>query len=410
GQRLIGGDARAQQRGGDVEVERVGDPADEAFVDDDLLGVAALGDRAVDVGGVVGADISSQAVLLLTGRALLAFAAGVDQAAHAHPVADLPVGDRVTDGLDDPGDLVADGEREVRLTPFVADGVDVAVADAGCSDVDDHVIGARGPTFDHAHTERLIGAGLLQCLDGDAHRISLCSNVRGWATSSSTCSRTVYSMLGAPFPGPAQSLLVLSPMLRERGKSPGACPNRSRPADEDGAPTACAARSACWAGAWTMTSSWRKKTRCARRENTGPEAAAGRADSPSAGLPSVGRPSVGIAGSRASLCRRSASQARAHSAAVPWTTELRVNRPWSPVARLARGPSASDQSKRSAALCRRCQSAPGAGEVRLNQVGTTPPRRTTSAAVSTRCIAAGKFVRRRGTRVSSSTVVGPYRA
>src|SRR5699024_1983334 len=31
GQRLIGGDARAQQRGGDVEVEGVGDPADEAF-------------------------------------------------------------------------------------------------------------------------------------------------------------------------------------------------------------------------------------------------------------------------------------------------------------------------------------------------------------------------------------------
>src|SRR5699024_9617825 len=241
----LGGDARAQQRGGDVEVEGVGDPADEAFADDDLLGVAALGDRAVDVGGVVGAEISSQAVLLLTGRALLAFAAGVDHAAHAHPVADLPAGDRVTDGLDDPGDLVADGEREVlltpfvadgvdvavadagcpvdgdrvtdgiddpgdlvadgerevRLTPFVADGVDVAVADAGCPDVDDHVIGARGPTFDHAHTERLIGAGLLQCLDGDAHRISLCSNVRGWATSSSTCSRTVYSMLGAPFPG-----------------------------------------------------------------------------------------------------------------------------------------------------------------------------------------------------------------
>src|SRR5699024_2695105 len=208
GQRLIGGDARAQQRGGDVEVEGVGDPADEAFVDDDLLGVAALGDRAVDVGGVVGADISSQAVLLLTGRALLAFAAGVDQAAHAHPVADLPVGDRVTDGLDDPGDLVADGEREVRLTPFVADGVDVAVADAGCPDVDDHVIGARGATFDHAHTERLIGAGLLQCLDGDAHRISLCSNVRGWATSSSTCSRTVYSKPRAPYPGPAQSLPV----------------------------------------------------------------------------------------------------------------------------------------------------------------------------------------------------------
>src|SRR5699024_11446284 len=95
-------------------------------------GVAALGDRAVDVGGVVGADISSQAVLLLTGPAFFAFAAGIDHAAHTHPVADLPGRDRVTDGLDDPGDLVADGEREVRPTPFVAAGVDYAVEDDGC--------------------------------------------------------------------------------------------------------------------------------------------------------------------------------------------------------------------------------------------------------------------------------------
>src|SRR5699024_644538 len=53
---------------------------------------------------------------------------------------------------------------------------------------------------------------------------------------------------------------------------------------------------------------------------------------------------------------------------------------------------------------------PGAGEVRHNQVDTTPPRRRTSAAVSTRCIAAVKCERRRGTSAPASPVVAPYRA
>jgi hypothetical protein len=186
-ERRIGGDARAQQRGGDVEVQRIGDPADEAFVDDDLLRVSALGDRAVDVFDVVRADVAVQAVLLLTGQAFLALAARIHHAAHAHAVADLPVGDIGADGLDDAGDLVADGEREVRLAPFVADGVDVAVADAGRLDVDEDVIGSRIPAFDRGHAERLVRSGLLQCLDADAHMLSLDLRIRCWATSSSAC-------------------------------------------------------------------------------------------------------------------------------------------------------------------------------------------------------------------------------
>ena len=77
-----------------------------------------------------------------------------------------------TDGLDDAGDLVADGQREVRLAPFVADGVDVAVADSGGLDVDDHVIGPGVAAFDVGNLERLVGAGLLQCLDGESHENS----------------------------------------------------------------------------------------------------------------------------------------------------------------------------------------------------------------------------------------------
>ncbi len=88
--RRVGRDARAQRRGGDVEVEAVGDAEDEALVDDDLLRVAALRDRAVDVGRVVRADIAAQAVLFLIGEAFGAFAARVDEATHADAVADLP--------------------------------------------------------------------------------------------------------------------------------------------------------------------------------------------------------------------------------------------------------------------------------------------------------------------------------
>ena len=168
-QRGVGGDAGAQQRGGLVEGDLVRDPQHEALVDDDLLRVAALGDGAVDVLRVVGADVALEAVLLLVGEALLAGPAGVHEAAHTHAVADLPVGDVAADGGDGAGDLVPDGEGEVRLAPLVADGVDVAVADAGGLDVDDHVVRTGVAALDRGDAERLVRAGLLQGLDGDRH-------------------------------------------------------------------------------------------------------------------------------------------------------------------------------------------------------------------------------------------------
>src|SRR5699024_4313307 len=168
-QRGVGGDAGAQQRCGLVEGDLVGDAQHEPLVDHDLLGVAALGDGAVDVDRVVGADVALEAVLLLPGAALEAGAARVHHAAHAHAVADLPVGDVRADGGDDARDLVADGEREARLAPLVANGVDVAVADPGGGDVDDHVAGPRVAALDGGDAERLIGAGLLQGLDGERH-------------------------------------------------------------------------------------------------------------------------------------------------------------------------------------------------------------------------------------------------
>jgi hypothetical protein len=45
----VGGDPRTQQRCDDVELESVGDPQDEVFVDDDVVGVAAIADCPVAI-------------------------------------------------------------------------------------------------------------------------------------------------------------------------------------------------------------------------------------------------------------------------------------------------------------------------------------------------------------------------
>ena len=95
------------------------------------MGVAVVAD------GVVGADhAAARAVLLEAGLAVVALAAGVDEAADADAVADLVLGHLGADLGDDAGDLVAGDHRVVRLAPLGLDGVDVGVADAGELDVE----------------------------------------------------------------------------------------------------------------------------------------------------------------------------------------------------------------------------------------------------------------------------------
>ena len=102
-------------------------------LNDDLLRVAAHRPLAVVALGVVGADRGLGAELLHAVLAGLALTAGVDEAAHADPVAHGVAGDLVAHGHDGSGDLVADGEREVGGTPLLAHGVDVGVADSGAT-------------------------------------------------------------------------------------------------------------------------------------------------------------------------------------------------------------------------------------------------------------------------------------
>ena len=112
-------------------------------VDDDAVGVAAVGDAAeVLVGEVVG-EGHVRAELLEAGLALGAGAVGVDQAADRGEVAGLELGDRGADLGDAADDLMAgnagvDGGH--HAAPLVAGLVEIGVADAAEENLDLHVV------------------------------------------------------------------------------------------------------------------------------------------------------------------------------------------------------------------------------------------------------------------------------
>ena len=103
----VGGDPGAEERRGSGEVEVGGDAQDEAFIDDDAVGVAAVGDASeVLVRGVEG-EGQVRAELLEAGLALGAGAVGIDQAADRGEVAGLELGDCRADLGDTADDLMA---------------------------------------------------------------------------------------------------------------------------------------------------------------------------------------------------------------------------------------------------------------------------------------------------------------
>ena len=131
--------------------------SDEVLVDDDVVGVAAVGDRAVAVDRAVGLRVAGDAVLLVAGLAVLALAARVDHAADADAVARREPGDVRADLGDDAGDLVARDGRVGDLAPLAAREVDVGVADAAELDVDPDVLRPDGSTLDLQRAERCVG-------------------------------------------------------------------------------------------------------------------------------------------------------------------------------------------------------------------------------------------------------------
>ena len=158
----VGGDSGAEQRRGSGKIEVRRNAEHEVLVDDDAVGVSAVGDApGVLVGEVVGEDHVG-AELLESGLALGAGAVGVHQAADRGQVAGLEFGHGGADLCDAADDLMAgnagvDGGH--HAAPLIAGLVEIGVADAAEEDLDlDVVLGGIAPR-DRGGSKRRCCAG-----------------------------------------------------------------------------------------------------------------------------------------------------------------------------------------------------------------------------------------------------------
>ena len=215
-QRRIGRDAGAEQRrrGGQIEIGRHLER--EVLVDDDGLGIAAIGHLAGElVGAVIGARRPGDAILLQALDAVLARAAGVDEAADAGEIAFLELRDLATDAADAADDLMSGNVRIDGVVPFVAGGMQVGMADAAIEDLDLDILRARIAALEGGERERrggrlrgIAGAGEHGRLRGDAG--NLYRSKRGAASAGRWCVR----IEGLQRPGKAGGLSQAQAWLR----------------------------------------------------------------------------------------------------------------------------------------------------------------------------------------------------
>src|SRR5205823_13822158 len=119
-----------------------GDPQNKSFIDDDALGVAAVGHASkVFVWGIEGED-HVRAELLKASVAPWTGAIRVDHATDRGDVAGFKLGNGRADSGDAPDDLMAGDNRIIRgheLAPLVANRMQIGVADAAEQNFDLHV-------------------------------------------------------------------------------------------------------------------------------------------------------------------------------------------------------------------------------------------------------------------------------
>ena len=103
----VGCDSGAKERRGSGEIEVGRDAQDKAFVHDDAVGVATIGDASEVLVREVVRESHVRAELLKAGLALGTGAVGVDHAANRGKVAGLELGDSGADLGDTADDLMA---------------------------------------------------------------------------------------------------------------------------------------------------------------------------------------------------------------------------------------------------------------------------------------------------------------
>ena len=137
--RLVGGDARAQDRRGFLGLQSVGDLHHEFLAHDDAVRIAAVAVGAVGVGGAVvggGEALGAGAILLLARGAIGAFLAAIHHAADADLVALGEFLDALADLGDGADDLVAGDAGINAVLPVVVHLVKVRVAHAAVRNLD----------------------------------------------------------------------------------------------------------------------------------------------------------------------------------------------------------------------------------------------------------------------------------
>ena len=135
---------------------------DEMFVGNDVVGVSALRQVAIFIFLTVGEGAADFAILLLSGFAAGAGAAGIDDDAHADEVARFEFAHSGTDGFDLADDLVAGNHGEDGVAPLIANGVDVGVADAAPLNLHVNVVVMEFATVEAERCKR--GGNTLCCV------------------------------------------------------------------------------------------------------------------------------------------------------------------------------------------------------------------------------------------------------
>ena len=154
--------ACAEKRPGPGEFEVAGDAQNEVFIDDDAIGISAIGDTSkVLVRSVVG-EHQVRAKLLQAGLALWARAVGIDQAADGSKVARFIFIDFRADLGDTPDDFMARDDRVNSghdAAPFVTNLVEVGVADATEKDFYLDIVFSRTASRNRGGSQPRCGTG-----------------------------------------------------------------------------------------------------------------------------------------------------------------------------------------------------------------------------------------------------------
>src|SRR4029077_10142006 len=142
------------------EFEVAGDAQNEVFIDDDAIGISAIGNTSkVLVRSVVG-EHQARTKLLQASLALWARAVGIDQAADASKVARFIFIDFRADLGDTPDDFMARDDRVNSghdAAPFVTNLVEVGVADATEKDFYLDIVFSRTASRNRGGSQRRCG-------------------------------------------------------------------------------------------------------------------------------------------------------------------------------------------------------------------------------------------------------------